>query len=84
MAQDLDAKTRKMPEIMRIVVRVVGVLEAEMELPEPGSIGALGVSNWSTWHSNQYELACGFIEKCAVQAAAVMRSSIVEPTPPKE
>mgnify|MGYP001215719347 CR=1 FL=1 len=68
---------------MKITVRVIGILEAEMELPEPGGVSPLGLSNWTTWHANQYEHANRFIDRCAVQASAIMRESRGESTTPE-
>lgn len=63
---------------MKITVRVHGLLDAEMELPEAQSVSALGITNWSTWHENQYAQAMQFVEKCAEQAATLLKASDIE------
>lgn len=57
---------------MKLTVRITGVLEAELELPET-TTSALGVANWNNWHDNQYIHAKGFISKCADEAQKIIK-----------
>jgi hypothetical protein len=62
---------------MKITVRVVGVLDAEMELPEPGGVSPLGVASWRAWHAEQFGHSFDFIDRCAIQASNIIRESRV-------
>lgn len=55
---------------MKITVRITGILEAEMELPE-ATTSALGTRDWATWHQNQFMLAKEFIGRCADEARKI-------------
>lgn len=57
---------------MKLTVRITGVLEAELELPE-ATVSTLGVTNWSNWHNNQYVEATSFIRACADEAQKIIK-----------
>ena len=56
---------------MKIRVTIVGVLEAEAELPEAPSVSALGTSRWEAWSTEQFRNSIKFIEECAKQAIEI-------------
>ena len=63
---------------MKLTVRITGILEAELELPEPGGVAPLGVANWNTanwntWHGNQYTEAKNFIHACVDDATRIIQ-----------
>ena len=66
---------------MKITVRITGILEAEMELPET-TISAMGVTNWNMWHTNQFTQAHDFIAECAKQAKVIIEASKNTDEPP--
>ena len=57
---------------MKLTVRITGVLEAELEIPDATTSG-LGVANWNSWHENQYVQAIRFISDCSNEAQKIIK-----------
>ena len=57
---------------MKITVRITGILEAELELPEPQSVNSMSsCAQWLGWHADQHTAAKSFVRCCAEEVTKI-------------